>query len=483
MMKRTLSLLLASLMLITSLAACSSSDDTGKEKKTDTTADTTTAEPETELSDNLPEKSLDGYNFRFFVRPEYSADLWVEEESSTGDAMNAAVYERNQRVADRFDVKFSATYAGEAEGMDCLTSIQAGVDSWDLVAPHGRRAFTIALNGCALNWNLLPYVDLERDWWDQDARQNFTLNNQLYCMIGDISYLNVGYSFCMMFNKKLFDDVGIEYPYQSVLDGTWTWDKWEEILAVADSDLNADGVIDWQNDRIGYMTHQWYGPFAMQYTTGMRGITITEDGPEVTFMTEQTVDAFQRYFKHISGNYNVSSSGDVFKAFKEGRIFTIDGTIDRSKELRDMEDDFGIVPWPKYDESYEYASSINAAASLFIVPVTIEDPETTSIILEALAFDSSQNVIPVYYETILKSRNSRDSDSAKVIDIIRSHRVFDFGYFNMDLNLANVPVFLYTTNSVDNIVSYWEGIEESVQTGLKDMVELYDKLAKDQSGD
>ena len=484
MMKRTLAMILASLMLLGSLAACAS-DDAGTGEDTTAaggsdTAVTTPAETEPEITDNLPEESLNGYNFRMFIRPGYGADLWVEAE--TGDQLNDAVWARNRAVEERFDITITSTQSVDNNGTDCLPTILAGDDAWDLLAPHGRSAFTIVLQGAALDWNLLPHVDLDREWWDQGARENFTIDDKLYAMIGDISYLNLGYSFCMMFNKDLFDANNIQYPYQAVLDGTWTWDKWEEILAMADVDVNGDGAMTWESDQFGYLTHEWYGLIAMQYTTGMRGITMTDEGPQITFMSEQTVESFQRYFSHITKGANVTTASNMFTAFREGRVFTIDGTVDGTKNLRDMEGEFGIVPWPKYKEDMDYASSINAAASLFNVPVTISDPKTTSIILEAMSSESYKNLIPVYYEVILKAKQARDSESAQVLDVIRNSRVFDFGYFNTSIGLDSVPVNLYNTwGNADNLSSYYKKLEGAAQKALDKLITSYEEMAADQA--
>ena len=482
-MKRIIASLLAALMLLGSLAACAS-DDQGTADTTAAVVDTAVTAPvetEPEITDNLPEESLNGYNFRMFIRPAYGGDLWVEAE--TGDQLNDAVFARNRAVEERFDITVTSTMSIDNNGTDCLPTILAGDDAWDLLAPHGRQAFNIVLQGAALDWNLLPHVDLTREWWDQGARENFTIHDKLYAMIGDMSYLNLGYSFCMMFNKDLFTANNLEFPYQAVLDGTWTWDMWEEILSTADVDVNGDGAMTWENDQFGYLTHEWYGLIAMQYTTGMRAVTVTNGEPEITFMSEQTVESFQRYFSHITKGANVTTAANMFTAFKEGRVFTIDGTVHGTSNLRDMEGEFGIVPWPKYDEKLPYASSINAAASLFNVPVTISDPKTTSIILEGMSSESYINLIPVYYEVILKAKQARDSESAQVLDVIRGSRVFDFAYFNDSIGLSSVPVNLYSSfGNADNIASYYKKLEPSAIKSLDKLIDKYDQMAADQAG-
>lgn len=90
----------------------------------------------------------------------------------------------------------------------------------------------------------------------------------------------------------------------------------------------------------------------------------------------------------------------------------IDGSFTDVSYLRDMKDDFGIVPWPKYDESSDgYAANVDAGTDLFVVPITTADAERTSIILEALCAEGYRSVIPAYYEVALQKKYTRDDIS------------------------------------------------------------------------
>ena len=54
-------------------------------------------------------------------------------------------------------------------------------------------------------------------------------------------------------------------------------------------------------------------------------------------------------------------------------------------------------------------------------------PRAHVIILEALACESYKSVVPAYYEIALKTKYTRDEDSARMLDIIFENRVFDLG--------------------------------------------------------
>ena len=49
------------------------------------------------------------------------------------------------------------------------------------------------------------------------------------------------------------------------------------------------------------------------------------------------------------------------------------------------------------------------------------------VILEAMAYESEQTVLPAYYEVMLKTKVSRDEQSSAMLDLILDHLVFDLG--------------------------------------------------------
>ena len=94
----------------------------------------------------------------------------------------------------------------------------------------------------------------------------------------------------------------------------------------------------------------------------------------------------------------------------------------------DMRDgpDFGVVPYPKYDEAQEmyYSKCFPDIAAL---PVVVKDRDMSQIVLEALNSTTFKAVAPVYYNILLQRKLSRDDDSAAMIDLVRDGTLCDFG--------------------------------------------------------
>jgi hypothetical protein len=115
--------------------------------------------------------------------------------------------------------------------------------------------------------------------------------------------------------------------------------------------------------------------------------------------------------------------------FTGGRSLFMMGTLENAPVLRTSEMQFGILPFPKYDEEQEdyYAHSYDGLSS-FGIPASAKDPEMCARILDALAAENKTSVIPAYNEIVLDSRVARDEDSKAMLGIIRDNLYFDFGF-------------------------------------------------------
>ena len=144
-------------------------------------------------------------------------------------------------------------------------------------------------------------------------------------------------------------------------------------------------------------------------------------------------------------------------------------------KLRDMDADFGILPYPKLDEAQaQYSSTSRDNFDLFVVPIDVKDTEFTGIITEALCAESYRSVVPKYYDVVLKSKTSRDEESAEMIDIIRDNLTFDIGYLcSSSLSgIGHIFVGLIRSNSND-LVSKFAAVEKPAGKLLEKMLVSY----------
>lgn len=488
MKKRTMSTIILLSMLAAAVSCGGGTSDDVKDTTDDASdaqisEEVTTEDPRYAVKEELPEKNYDGYDFRVYMR---AVDVWTDEMFSdeiTGDVVSDAVYNRNRKVQERFNVNFSLITASDDLAVDGMNSILAGDDAYDLIVPHAQASFSYANRGLVLDWKSdLPYVDLEKPWWDQNARDSFDINGKLYVMVGDISYCSLAFTDCMLFNKALFDKYNEEYPYQKVLDGEWTFDEFSRIAKLCTEDLNGDGELKPEDDLFGYATYDWVGPIQVLYSGGGRVIHKNSEGKlELCYNTERNIQVYDKYFNLLKDDScYIESSRDDYQSmrrtvFASGRAMMMDGNLDDVSYMRDMKEDFGIVPWPKFDESCDgYAANVDAGTNLYLVPITTADAERTSIILEALSAEGYRSVIPAYYEIALQKKYTRDDISVQMIDIIKDSRVFDIGYFFGDLggwfSWAGKALYDYQDQNFSSFYAKYEG---GVNAAIKKINEEY----------
>lgn len=438
-----------------------------------------TAEREKEIV--FEERDYGGYAFRMLTRPdEYVLEVYIPE--ITGDIVNDAVFNRNASIEELYNIVFQISESSSQWETDGLMGILAGEDEYDLIFTHARCAFTYAQNGAVMDWRTLPHVNLTEEYWSQDCYKNLSFNNRTYAMTGDMSYADFAATECMMFNKKILDDHGMEYPYEMVLDGTWTFDAFAEMARQLHVDLNADGKMTIRDDQFGYATSHWTGAYSALYSTGERLMTVIDGMPEITVYNEKTVEIFDKYLALANEECSWKQTTDTpeysyLEAFCAGRAAFMDCSLKYLSEgqFRDMETEFGIVPWPKYTEDTEkYYAFVDAGSTLCVVPVTNTDFDRAGLVLETMAVLGQDMITPAYYEKALQHKYLRDEYSVAMLDYLRDGRTVDLGYYNKEFSgdLANIPKDLVDDDRLTLTVRF-EQIHEAVQAKMENAVSYY----------
>lgn len=434
-------LFLTSLVLVSLLAACAS--DTGS------TATTTAASGSGDSTDAVTEEAFvkpdipegvryDGYEFKVLTSDEEGtirASFEIEAEQENGDIMNDAVYKRNLMIQEDLGVtirQLKGSYDGSAYIAEFKRDVQAGDNSYDvLVADQTGILMNSASYG--LEVSELPYVDLSKPWWDELVIQNTAIGGKTFALTGSLNLVDDGAVWAVMFNKKFAENHGIDVDtlYQLVRDGKWTLDKFEEYCVGVSSDINGDGVRD-MYDEWGNVTSST-AMLTMIYSLGGSFCYLDQDGiPVITVDAEKNVTIMNRLYEFLnSGDFcitPVDTNNDFSlqrSVFLDGRALFINGTISYIPlYLRDMEDDFGVLPNPKWDENQKdyIATAQEWGASMWMVPRSAVDPERTSIILEMMSCYSEQTIVPAYYDKLLADKTTRDEQSVEMLDIIFSSR-------------------------------------------------------------
>lgn len=481
-MKKILCLIMA-LTVLALMSACNEKKVITQQEpnSVQTSVDESGDSEEIDYTSDLSKEKYDGYNYRILVRKDSLSDQYLENDSD--DLVESATFRRNKLIEQMYGITITASESSSNNyDIDALNSILAGDDAYDLVFTHARAAFVYAVQGAAYNFRDIESIHLDKPWWTKDVVESCTLNGKLYVLDGDISSKGLGATMCMVFNKRIFDELGFDYPYELVKEGDWTFDEFAYTVKKGAKDLNGDGIIEPEFDQLGYSSSQWEAPMNIIYTGGQKIYDKDENGDlQLTLYSNKTVEIYDEFFSLIDNKAcylgTEKSTYNGPDLFNDGRAMIADSELRHAQTLRNLDDDFGIIPYPKFDEDDEYATAVNAGSHMIFIPITVEDVERTGAITEALCAIGSRDVIPAFYEKSLKTKYTRDEESEEMIDIIRDSVVFDLGYvIHGTFSSCGKDLAVSTTH---DFASYYAAGETAAKINLEEFYENYGGVSKE----
>ena len=158
--------------------------------------------------------------------------------------------------------------------------------------------------------------------------------------------------------------------------------------------------------------------------------------------------------------------------FYEGRaLFSVTFPHSLSGLSANSVDDYGILPFPKYDESQEnYTSLVNSYAMLMGIPATTTTPEFSAFMLEALSAEAHTTSLPAYLEISCKTKYTYDEDSANMLDLIFSNLYYDTALI-YNISGVNTIINDVLKSKTNNFASMYAAIEGSALANLEKLVE------------
>ena len=445
--KKLLSLLLASLMLL-SAVACSSGNESqnNTQQNNNTTAGETTAETEEtkQYIDNLPEDlRFNDLTVRFLASFS-TQSIGLLEEDDESDIVNESVWRRNLKIQERLGLNVEiATGAVTGYGnfnSTVMNSVTANSDDYDILVGHTRFNINLDADGILKNLNNVNYIDLDQGYWSKSYTENIGYKGIHYWATGDLAINYIQFIYCMFVNSVLwnnnFSDTSI---YDIVNEGKWTLDALNTYAANSYVDENGNGEID-NDDSFGIIMQQGHVLNGMAFASNVQYTEYDEEGvPKIIVNSEHTVDVFTKLhnlfydtsYGRMLGNGEFDTL--VVQMFPTRRVLFAPNTFEfaENEKIRDMEDDFFIIPLPKFDENQEnYRTNQYDGVPIYGIPITanVNNMDAFGAMLEAMCSMSSTMVLPVYYDKALKNKYSRDMETANMIDLIHDSVTSDFAF-------------------------------------------------------
>lgn len=439
MKRRIISFLLLASMAM-SFAACNSG---GNDKK-----DTTDTKPISSVEDTLP-AGIEKQNYNGDVNilmPEWGLyKNYFEPGDDLTDIMNKALFERETKIEEHLDVNITYEYV-DGGVQDILTYLSSAAttndDLYQIVLAHCIYPNADLIMGGYLTDMNEMNIDFSADWFNVKTNDSLSTNGmQFFC----VSDWNIPDPNMFLFNKEMIKELNLEDPYQLVRDGKWTLDKLSEMASVATTD-NGDTIWD-VNDTYGFSCPTDWFSASFIFGADIPLVEKNEDGDfyfafdnERSYTLMEKLDALingpDTYVFPYGGLYGEAEYVDKALPIESGRCLFTQYTFNQLHTIRNVELDFGILPYPKLDEEQEDYIS-NDWSGLTAVPISLSEDsyEMVGDVIELFAYYSEEDVIPTYIDVVLGTKLSRDDDSKEMIDLI-----FDTCIFNAGMNyLGSMP--------------------------------------------
>ncbi len=480
-MKRITALLLLLSLMLTA-AACGgavSSGPAGTEPVPSGTETEVPAAPETDYLDAFEQNDYGGAEFAMIGMDEDST-VNFSDGTITGEAINDAIFNRDRFLEEHYNISIATkSYPlgqDSALASDVKNLVLAGDGKYSLVVGSLGHALVPIMSSEALyEISSRPAIDMTQPWWSTYANTNLKIADRLFFTTGDICPMYFYTPYIMCFNMRIADNYGVDM-FGLVLDGKWTLDRLDEFAETFTVDLDGDGAIT-PKDQVAY-THVRTGVVANSHyiACGQTLNTVDADGNiRIDLASAASVNAVERLqeiFTKLSNNYFSMDTSDGM--FVTGNAFLFGNSMATAvTKFRNMEDDFGFLPLPKFDEKQEhYYTSVNVWTRGYVgVPLTVPDPEMAGNIMEIMAYLGYDSIRPVAYDAMLYSKMARTEESTLMLDLIYGGIYIDINYV-MDFG-GSISAVTKAVMEGAPFVSTYAACEEKIVTDIEKTAEKF----------
>ena len=448
-MKKTLALTLSLLMLLPAFASCGESAENSDEPAVEnavpeaenpSAGDSGEAEAETESPtarwDAVAKPDLGGMDI-IATTNDFDSNFYnvLDWDETSGDGLKDAMYNRNRAVESALDCKFTVVYGGGTSILEQSARSGSGdVDfAYNLVSAGGG----LLQKGILAPFNMLDNIDMTKPYWDQGAQKYLKILGKMYFGFVDFGFDHYDSLAVLFYNGKIVTDYQLDDPQELVLEDTWTIDRMASMLDQVLTDVNGDGKYTLADDVLGLTGREyWFQPFLNR--SGEYLVTWNEQDGE--FNLHMMDDRFVRVSEAISAIYGEQNKATDFSDYDKGRIAFSDGRslfysrlLGDFRQLREVEDDYGVVCFPRYSEEIGDSSYFVKNPTTLYLPTVVcdangdgkQDYDEIGVFLEAEGAYTYDHTLDVYLETTVIGKGMRDEKSADMVRLMMKNRSFD----------------------------------------------------------
>lgn len=453
---KILCLMLAIITVALPLFSCSKDKQDETEESVTTNNAANGGEDEVDYRAMLPEGSFDGAEVNIYCL-DAREDMFhnIDGDYNSGSIYDKSVFARNVEIEEKYDVVIEV-YAKANKKEEfitmCSTSNLSGVCDYDII--ETERFFSLEKDGYLRNLRDFSVLKFDNPYWVQGYNDKTTVNGKTYAAVGYMNRCIISSAEVIFANYYLETDNKIrDEIYESVGDKTWTLEKMSQYMKMTTQNIDG-GEMD-INDSYG-LSYNLHAGRSFLLSAGMVLLSVDGNGKVTNNVTStRNINIFDEVKKVLVTNQNAYYYNARFletdlapgNVFIGGRSLFHAESFDFVQYAADKYAKFDIYPMPMYEEGGEYITSLKECTASAI-HVNAKNPEMSATIIEAMNILSYLDVMPVYYDKMLKGRYSSDGEVADMVDLIVNAVNVDFAFVQTDYfdRIADKPFDLAIEN-------------------------------------
>ena len=382
-----------------SFAACTTESSSSTSSSTVSANSTyfTTIDDEIENPVSIDNISIDAGDK---VEPAELIYLGCYDITTAGDVKPAYKY-----FSANYDCTIKCTIVGSLQILEKLTTAISSGDSPDLV-DYADSTFPLIMSK-NMYTPLDEYMDLSAPQWSglEEYINNYRWNGNNY-------YYSWAYNvspYFLVYNRGLYEELGIDDPKELYDEGNWTWDTMTDcIRKFIDSDVNGE--------RTGLYGATAYAAQSIINSTGTPLISVGDDGKLVGNFDNANVDRAANFMQSLKKEGLASFQEGVIDVdtvpIKDGTAaFQAMGEWIISGYARDMTKDdtldYFFVPFPRDPSADDYYYSMTTFG--YLVPAGSKYAKQASVFINCCRLSNTdEDLKATTKESIMKNKKYTD---------------------------------------------------------------------------
>lgn len=336
----------------------------------------------------------------------------VKMEAGFGRIINTSLIERENLIKEIYGIELQWINAEGSHISKLLTQslTNPAGEKYHLAMPRMLEVQGLVENKLVVNIANSPNINLDKPYFNQVAREAYSVGGNTYFVAGDFSFLDESTSFLIFYNLSLGEQVG--NLYRKVKNGTWTI---EEMINAANGVGADDGETTgkWEDDdTYGFGTS---GLAKFFQSSGIKQVSVRQtiqndptsreyvvslNDTNVSKLVERLIEINKASWARTNWTGGYDAMG---KAFGDNRLLFYNEVVQKfdyfgKDQMPNLK--LGVLPMPKLtvdQESYYTQGSYQAVVAC--VPKTTPSKARSTYLLDILSWTGQEYVMGYTIET------------------------------------------------------------------------------------